>query len=98
MNSLHAQSAGEDSNSSDTAPSDRGDHLGSGHLEMGGTSIAGLMDGNSSLDSSKRSHAFSNAFLGLQSLPAGLLPGPSGISANDFGKFFYCIIILLTQT
>lgn len=87
MNSLHAQSAGEDSNSSDTEPSDRGDHLGSGHLDIGSGGIGSLMDGNSSLDSSKRSHAFSNAFLGLQALPTGLLPGPSGISANDFGKF-----------
>ncbi|XP_037820227.1 protein abrupt-like isoform X2 [Lucilia sericata] len=68
MASLHAQSAGEDSNSSDTEPSDRGD-----------AQHDGTMD---SMDN-QRSHSFPNAFLGLQGIP-GLLPGPSGMAANDF--------------
>ncbi|XP_030240038.1 protein abrupt isoform X2 [Drosophila navojoa] len=62
------QSAGEDSNSSDTEPSDRGD----GHHD-------GTLDG---MDN-QRSHSFPNAFLGLQGIP-GLLPGPSGLGGNDF--------------
>ncbi|XP_030383990.1 protein abrupt-like [Scaptodrosophila lebanonensis] len=65
------QSAGEDSNSSDTEPSDRGDV----HHD-------GTMDG---MDN-QRSHSFPSAFLGLQGIP-GLLPGPSGMGANDFGTF-----------
>ncbi|XP_055858399.1 protein abrupt isoform X3 [Episyrphus balteatus] len=71
--SLHAQSAGEESNSSDTEPSDRGD----GQMD-------GTMDSlNGSLDN-QRSHSFPSAFLGLQGIP-GLLPGPSGIhGGNDF--------------
>ena len=81
MASLHAQSAGEDSNSSDTEPSDRG---GDGQHD-------GTMD---SMDN-QRSHSFPNAFLGLQGIP-GLLPGPSGMGANDFGKFkFISFSILL---
>ncbi|ALC39307.1 lolal [Drosophila busckii] len=64
------QSAGEDSNSSDTEPSDRGD----GHHD-------GTLDG---MDN--RSHSFPNAFLGLQGIP-GLLPGPSGLTGNDFELF-----------
>lgn len=74
MNSLQkhdlGQSAGEDSNSSDTEPSDRGD----GHHD-------GTLDG---MDN-QRSHSFPNAFLGLQGIP-GLLPGPSGLGGSDFGK------------
>lgn len=78
MASLHAQSAGEDSASSDTEPSDRGD---------------GQHDGTMDSMDNQRSHSFPNAFLGLQGIP-GLLPGPSGMGANDFGKsnlfiFFY---------
>lgn len=64
------QSAGEDSNSSDTEPSDRGDGQHDGTLD--------------SLDN-QRSHSFPNAFLGLQGIP-GLLPGPSGMGGNDFGE------------
>lgn len=71
LSSLHAQSAGEDSNSSDTEPSDRGD----------GPHDGTTMD---SLDN-QRSHTFPSAFLGLQGI-SGLLPGPSGMAANDFGK------------
>ncbi|KAI9585318.1 hypothetical protein GQX74_001165 [Glossina fuscipes] len=69
LSSLHAQSAGEDSNSSDTEPSDRGD----------GPHDGTTMD---SLDN-QRSHTFPSAFLGLQGI-SGLLPGPSGMAANDF--------------
>lgn len=74
------QSAGEDSNSSDTEPSDRGDGQHDGTLD--------------SLDN-QRSHSFPNAFLGLQGIP-GLLPGPSGMGGNDFGElnklcFYYTI-------
>lgn len=71
--SLHAQSAGEESNSSDTEPSDRGD----GQLD-------GTMDSmNGSLDN-QRSHSFPSAFMGLQGIP-GLLPGPSGMHGGaDF--------------
>lgn len=71
--SLHAQSAGEESNSSDTEPSDRCD----GQTD-------GTMDSiNCSVDN-QRSQSFSSAFLGLQGIP-GLLPGPSGIhGGNDF--------------
>ncbi|XP_034098095.1 protein abrupt isoform X1 [Drosophila albomicans] len=62
------QSAGEDSNSSDTEPSDRGD---------------GQHDGTLDGMDNQRSHSFPNAFLGLQGIP-GLLPGPSGLGGNDF--------------
>ncbi|XP_037959574.1 protein abrupt isoform X2 [Teleopsis dalmanni] len=72
LGSLHAQSAGEDSNSSDTEPSDRGDGQHDGTMD----SMNGSID-------NQRSHSFPSAFLGLQGIP-GLLPGPSGISANDF--------------
>ncbi|KAM8716368.1 hypothetical protein ACLKA7_003274 [Drosophila subpalustris] len=65
------QSAGEDSNSSDTEPSDRGD---------------GQHDGTLDGMDNQRSHSFPNAFLGLQGIP-GLLPGPSALGANDFGTF-----------
>lgn len=65
------QSAGEDSNSSDTEPSDRGD---------------GQHDGTLDGMDNQRSHSFPNAFLGLQGIP-GLLPGPSGLGGNDFGKY-----------
>ncbi|CRK90785.1 CLUMA_CG004477, isoform A, partial [Clunio marinus] len=66
LQSLQAQSTGEDSNSSDTVASDAGD---------------GAMDGlNGSLDHS-RTPSFANSFLGLQNLP-GLLPGPSGMPDN----------------
>ncbi|XP_034098099.1 protein abrupt isoform X3 [Drosophila albomicans] len=65
------QSAGEDSNSSDTEPSDRGD---------------GQHDGTLDGMDNQRSHSFPNAFLGLQGIP-GLLPGPSGLGGNDFGTF-----------
>lgn len=76
--SLHAQSAGEDSNSSDTEPSDRGD----GQMDATMDSLNGSLD-------NQRSHSFPNAFLGLQGIP-GLLPGPSGIhGANDFGEFTF---------
>ncbi|XP_065355545.1 protein abrupt isoform X2 [Calliphora vicina] len=68
MASLHAQSAGEDSASSDTEPSDRGD---------------GQHDGTMDSMDNQRTHSFPNAFLGLQGIP-GLLPGPSGMAANDF--------------
>ncbi|XP_041566398.1 protein abrupt isoform X3 [Drosophila elegans] len=60
------QSAGEDSNSSDTEPSDRGD---------------GQHDGTLDGIDNQRSHSFPNAFLGLQGIP-GLLPGPSGINSD----------------
>ncbi|KAH8412585.1 hypothetical protein KR009_003369 [Drosophila setifemur] len=60
------QSAGEDSNSSDTEPSDRGD---------------GQHDGTLDGIDNQRSHSFPNAFLGLQGIP-GLLPGPSGIGSD----------------
>uniref|UniRef100_A0A6P4E3Y5 Protein abrupt-like n=1 Tax=Drosophila rhopaloa TaxID=1041015 RepID=A0A6P4E3Y5_DRORH len=60
------QSAGEDSNSSDTEPSDRGD---------------GQHDGTFDGIDNQRSHSFPNAFLGLQGIP-GLLPGPSGINSD----------------
>lgn len=72
MASLQAQSAGEDSNSSDAA-SDRGDL--DSHLD-------GL---NGSMDHG-RTPSFPGSFLGLQGLP-GLLPGPSGMHGSDnFGK------------
>ncbi|BFF95831.1 protein abrupt [Drosophila madeirensis] len=60
------QSAGEDSNSSDTEPSDRGD---------------GQHDGTLDGIDNQRSHSFPNAFLGLQGIP-GLLPGPSGMGSD----------------
>ncbi|XP_070067554.1 protein abrupt isoform X1 [Drosophila takahashii] len=60
------QSAGEDSTSSDTEPSDRGD---------------GQHDGTLDGIDNQRSHSFPNAFLGLQGIP-GLLPGPSGINSD----------------
>ncbi|XP_037912353.1 protein abrupt isoform X2 [Hermetia illucens] len=67
--SLQAQSTGEDSNSSDTEPSDRGD----GQLDVTMDSMNGSMDNT-------RSHSF--PFLGLQGIP-GLIPGPSGIHGAD---------------
>ena len=76
MASLHAQSAGEDSNSSDTEPSDRGD------AQQDGTTMDSV---NGSLENQR---SFPSAFLGLQGLP-GLLPGPSGIGGSDFGEFMF---------
>lgn len=66
MGSLHGQSACDDSNSSDTEPSDRGD---------------GQNDGTMDSMDNQRSHSFPNAFLGLQGIP-GLLPGPSGMGGD----------------
>uniref|UniRef100_A0A1I8MK89 Uncharacterized protein n=1 Tax=Musca domestica TaxID=7370 RepID=A0A1I8MK89_MUSDO len=78
MGSLHGQSACDDSNSSDTEPSDRGD---------------GQNDGTMDSMDNQRSHSFPNAFLGLQGIP-GLLPGPSGMGGDfasdvqqNLGKF-----------
>lgn len=86
LQSLQAQSTGEDSNSSDTVASDAGD------VQMEGL--------NGSMEHS-RTPSFANSFLGLQNIP-GLLPGPSGMpdnfgesSLNEFsfnflfGFFFY---------
>ncbi|XP_055386404.1 protein abrupt isoform X2 [Condylostylus longicornis] len=69
--SLQAQSTGEDSNSSDTEPSDRGD----GQLDGTIDSVNGSLD--------NRSHSFPSAFLGLQNIP-GLLAGPSGMHSDNF--------------
>jgi hypothetical protein len=66
LQSLQAQSTGEDSNSSDTVASDAGD------VQMDGL--------NGSMDHSRTS-SFANSFLGLQNIP-GLLPGPSGMPDN----------------
>lgn len=66
LQSLQAQSTGEDSNSSDTVASDTPD------VQMDGM--------NGSMDHS-RTPSFANSFLGLQNLP-GLLPGPSGMPDN----------------
>lgn len=74
MAPLQAQSTGEDSNSSDTAASDHGDM---DHLD-------GL---NGSMDHQGR-HPFSGAFLGLQGI-SGLLPGPSGMHGDNFGKYHF---------
>lgn len=71
MASLQAQSTGEDSNSSDHS-------VASDHNDMDAT-----MDGlNGSVD---QRHSFPSAFLGLQGIP-GLLPGPSGMHGDNFGK------------
>lgn len=70
LQSLQAQSTGEDSNSSDTVASDAGDNQ--------------LDSMNGSMDHSRSANSFANSFLGLQNLP-GLLPGPSGMPDN-FGK------------
>ncbi|XP_055713335.1 protein abrupt isoform X12 [Phlebotomus papatasi] len=68
--SLQQQSNGEDSNSSDAA-SDREDGMDN------------AMDGlNGSIEHS-RTPSFPSAFLGLQGLP--LMPGPSGMHADNFG-------------
>lgn len=73
MASLQAQSTGEDSNASDDVGSDRDDD--------------GQMDGlNGSMD--PRTPTFPGAFLGLQGIP-GLLPGPSGMHSDNFGKLKY---------
>ncbi|GAB0096343.1 Protein abrupt [Sergentomyia squamirostris] len=71
LGSLQQQSNGEDSNSSDAA-SDRED-----------SGMDGAMDGlNGSIEHS-RTPSFPSAFLGLQGLP--LMPGPSGMHADNFG-------------
>lgn len=87
LQSLQAQSTGEDSNSSDTVASDVNDGQ---HDSM-----------NGSMDHSRSANSFANSFLGLQNLP-GLLPGPSGMPDN-FGKsqilaiFFLFVFALLTR-
>lgn len=80
MQSLQAQSTGEDSNSSDTVASDAGD----------------MHDGlNGSLDHS-RTPTFSNSFLGLQNLPGLLPgPSGMSDNFGEFQFFFnfiYCFI------
>lgn len=72
MASLQAQSTGEDSNGSDhSLASDDGE------LDVPMDGLNGSMD---------QRHSFPSAFLGLQGIP-GLLPGPSGMHGDSFGKF-----------
>lgn len=84
LQSLQAQSTGEDSNSSDTVASDAGD------VQMDGL--------NGSMDHSRTS-SFANSFLGLQNIP-GLLPGPSGMPDNfgEFSIFFSIFIFAFLLT
>lgn len=72
MASLQAQSTGEDSNDSDDGASDRDDDEAMDTM-------------NGSMDHS-RTPTFPGAFLGLQGIP-GLLPGPSGMHGDNFGKW-----------
>lgn len=73
MQSLQAQSTGEDSNSSDTVASDAGD-----------AAMDGMNNGSMDRIDHSRAPSFANSFLGLQNLP-GLLPGPSQMPDN-FGE------------
>ncbi|XP_067001386.2 protein abrupt [Anabrus simplex] len=85
--SLQAQSTGEDSNSSDTAMSDRGGRM-SDLVPKSEPNDYSTMDdsphhgnGNLGLDA-QRTPTFPAALLGLQGIP-GLLPGPSGLHSSS---------------
>ncbi|XP_063242092.1 protein abrupt isoform X2 [Bacillus rossius redtenbacheri] len=93
--SLQAHSTGEDSNSSDTAPSDRGGPLSDlpvhpktepgdyGMMEDQHPHHLHHHPGNGSLSlESPRTPTFPSALLGLPGIP-GLLPGPSGLHNNS---------------
>ena len=68
------QSADEDSANSDNAGSDQEDN-------------DGTMDGmNGSMEHNRPS--FPSSFLGLSGIP-GLLPGPSGMHGDNFGKHIF---------
>lgn len=77
--SLAAHSTGEESNSSDTNLSDRGQMPDLAHLKSEPSDFSPT-EGNNHLDS--RTPSFPAALLGLQGLP-GLLPGPSGMHAAN---------------
>ncbi|XP_049815482.1 protein abrupt isoform X1 [Schistocerca nitens] len=89
--SLQAQSTGEDSNSSDTAMSDRGGHM-TDIVPKTEPSEFGSADDNQQLHhhgngngiglDTQRTPPFPAALLGLQGIP-GLLPGPSGLHSNN---------------
>ncbi|KAK5646400.1 hypothetical protein RI129_004864 [Pyrocoelia pectoralis] len=86
--SLQAQSTGEDSNSSDTAPSDHGDPV----TPKTEPSDYPMLDDqhpfntNGGLLDQPRTPTFPGALLGLQGLQ-GLMPGPSGMHNSTADNF-----------
>ncbi|GLH00718.1 Protein abrupt [Gryllus bimaculatus] len=90
--SLQAQSTGEDSNSSDTAASDRGGPMSDLVQPKSEPSDYSTMDdnhpGNGSMGlDHQRTPPFPAALLGLQGIP-GLIPGPSGLhNSNQDANF-----------
>ncbi|CAG9858787.1 unnamed protein product [Phyllotreta striolata] len=80
--SIQAQSAGEDSNSSDTAMSDHGDDPVTLKTEPSDYSMLDdhhpFSTNGGIMDPSRTPGGFHNALLGLQGL-GGLMPGPSGM-------------------
>ncbi|XP_044743050.1 protein abrupt [Chrysoperla carnea] len=89
--SLQAQSTGEDSNSSDTALSERGGPV-TPKAEPG--DYSGMLDdhpllnsnGSSNMIDQPRTPTFPGALLGLQGLP-GLMAGPSGLHGSTPDNF-----------
>ncbi|KAI5743266.1 protein abrupt isoform X3 [Diaphorina citri] len=90
--SPNAHSTGEESNSSDTELSERGggsmQHHHPGLSDLMSKSEQGDYAGSDHMGSMDGARAnFSASLLGLQGLPAGLLPGPSGMHNSSDNNF-----------